>query len=88
MSSNLTLHTVQGCPFSLMAMNALTKAGLTYEVKVCEKKDLHSKEFKAMNPLACVPVLQTETGAVCGTATIVRWVGRKKTELYGSTPEE
>lgn len=35
MSSNLKLHTVQGCPFSLMAMTALNKAGLTYEVVVC-----------------------------------------------------
>jgi glutathione S-transferase len=71
-----------------MAMTALNKAGLTYEVVVCQKKDLHSKEFKAMNPLATVPVLETEQGPVCGTATILRWVGRNNADLYGSTPEQ
>lgn len=41
-----------------------------------------------MNPLATVPVLETEQGPVCGSSTILRWVGRNKTDLYGSTPEE
>ena len=88
MSSNLKLHSVNGCPFTLMAMTALNKAGLSYEVVIVQKKDLHSKEFKEMNPLSTVPVLQTEQGAVCGTATIIRWVGRKNSDLYGTTPEE
>ena len=57
MSTNLKLHTVPGCPFTLVVMSALNKAGLSYEVVTLDKKGLHSKEFKEMNPLSTVPVL-------------------------------
>lgn len=46
--------------------------------------DLHTKEFLAKNPLAKVPVLETPQGCIFESNAIMRYFGRKSTQLYGT----
>lgn len=57
MSDN-KLYVTPGCINSLAVMVALNKVGMSYELVLTDKKIRFSKEFRTMNPLGTVPVLQ------------------------------
>lgn len=82
---SLKLYTYPNNPRAWKALIAAKYAGVNIEVPSFDfPKDLQTNEFRSKNPLAKVPVLETPEGCIFESNAILRYVGRKSSNLYGT----
>jgi len=81
------LHYVQATIYKAeKALIAAKFNGLVLDKKPFDaKKDAQNPEFKAKNPTGKVPFLETDTGCICTSNSIARYVARCRSDtfLYG-----
>src|SRR5687768_13745163 len=78
----LTLHAHPLSSFCWTALIALYEADTRFEYRELEPGDLTSAEYKAMWPLAKMPVLVDDTKIVVETSVIIEYL-----DLYYPSPE-
>lgn len=88
MSQKLKLHVKAGSSRCSAVLLMLEAVQADFDLQIHSFQDTKKEEFRKLNPLARVPVLETSEGNLCFTNVIARFIGRKFNKLMGTNERE